>query len=133
MACARDYQGGELWKAERDCSPGSSHPAVSLFLGEDFSSVQLLCCVQLCDPMNHSTPGLPAITNYQSPPKPMSIVSVIPSNHLILCRPLLLLPSIFPSIWVFSNQSALRISIGVLCQSIGVSASTSALPMNTQD
>ena len=49
------------------------------------------------------------ITNFQSPPKPMSIESVMPSNHLILCRPLLLLPSIFPSIRVFSNKSALRI------------------------
>ena len=43
-----------------------------------------------------------------SPPKPMSIESVMPSNHLILCRPLLLLPSIFPSIRVFSNELALR-------------------------
>ena len=50
-----------------------------------------------------------SITNSQSPPKPTSIKSVIPSNHLILCRPLLLLPSIFPSIRVFSNESALRI------------------------
>ena len=49
------------------------------------------------------------ITNSWSPPKPMSIVSVMPSNHVILCRPLLLLPSIFPSIRVFSNESALRI------------------------
>ena len=56
--------------------------------------------------MNHSTPGLPV---HQSPPKPMSIVSVMSSNHLILCRPLLLLPSIFPSIRVFSTESALRI------------------------
>ena len=47
--------------------------------------------------------------NSRSPPKPMSIESVMPSNHLILCRPLLLLPSIFPSIRVFSNESALRI------------------------
>ena len=46
--------------------------------------------------------------NSQSPPKLMSIVSVMPSNHLILCHPLLLLPSIFPSIRVFSNESALR-------------------------
>ena len=46
--------------------------------------------------------------NSLSPPKPMSIVSVMPSNHLILCCPLLLLPSIFPSIRVFSNESALR-------------------------
>ena len=48
-------------------------------------------------------------TNSWSPPKLMSIESVMPSNHLILCRPLLLLPSIFPSIRVFSNESALRI------------------------
>ena len=46
--------------------------------------------------------------NSQSPPKPMSIVSVMPSNHLILCCPLLLLPSIFPSIRVFSNESTLH-------------------------
>ena len=59
--------------------------------------------------MNGSTPGLPVITNSQNPPKPMSIESAMPSNHLILCRPLLLLTSIFPSIRVFSNQSALRI------------------------
>ena len=50
-----------------------------------------------------------SIINSRSPPKPMSIVSVMPSNHLILCCPLLLLPSIFPSIRVFSNESALRI------------------------
>ena len=50
-----------------------------------------------------------SITNSRSPPKPLSIMSVMPSNHLILCHPLLLLPSIFPSISVFSNESALRI------------------------
>ena len=49
------------------------------------------------------------ITNSRSLPKLMSIESVMPSNHLILCRPLLLLPSIFPSIRVFSNESALHI------------------------
>ena len=49
-----------------------------------------------------------SITNSQSPPKPMSTESVMPSNHLILCRPLLL-PSVFPSIRVFSNESALHI------------------------
>ena len=49
-----------------------------------------------------------SITDSWSPPKPMSIVSVMPSNHLILCRPLLLLPSIFPSIRFFSNEPALR-------------------------
>ena len=59
--------------------------------------------------MNHSTPGLPVITNSQSLPKLTSIESVMPSSHLILYRPLLLLPSIFPSIRVFSNESALHI------------------------
>ena len=63
----------------------------------------------LCDSMNHSTPASLSITSSQSPPKPMSIELVMPSNHLILCCPLLLLPSIFPSIRVFSNESALRI------------------------
>ena len=58
--------------------------------------------------MNRSTPVL-SITNSRSPTKPMAIESVMPSNHLILCRLLLLLPSIFPSIRVFSNESALHI------------------------
>ena len=69
------------------------------------------------------------INNSRSSPKPMSIVSVMPSNHLILCRPLLLLPLIFPSIRSF-QMTQLFVSGG---QSTGVSASTSALPMNTQD
>ena len=59
--------------------------------------------------MNHSTPGLPVHHQLPESTKPMSIKSVMPSNHLILCRPLLLLPSIFPSIRVFSNESALHI------------------------
>ena len=59
--------------------------------------------------MNRSTPGLPVHHYSQSPSKPMSIESVMPSNHLILGHPLLLLPSIFPSIRVFSNESALSI------------------------
>ena len=50
-----------------------------------------------------------SITNSRSPPKPMSIESMMASNHLILCRPLLLLPSIFPGIRVFSNESTLCI------------------------
>ena len=66
-------------------------------------------CPTLCNPMNHSTPGLPSITNSQSPPKPMSIESLMPSNHLILCQPILLMPSIFLSIRVFSSESALCI------------------------
>ena len=73
-----------------------------------FSSVAQ-SCTTLCNPMNCSTPGLPSITNSQSLLKLMSIELVMPSNHLILCPPLLLLPSIFPSIRVFSNESALHI------------------------
>ena len=59
--------------------------------------------------MNRSCQASPSITNSQNPPKPMSIESMMPANHLILCYPLLLLPSIFPSIRVFSNESALCI------------------------
>ena len=59
--------------------------------------------------MNRSTPGLPVHHQLPEPPKPTSIESGMPSNHLILCRPLLLLTSIFPSIRVFSNESALHI------------------------
>ena len=58
--------------------------------------------------MNHSTPGLLSITNSRSSLKLMSIESVMPSSHLILCRPLLLLPTIPPSIRVFSDESTLR-------------------------
>ena len=57
--------------------------------------------------MNRSTPGLPVHTNSWSLLKLISIESMMPSNHLILCHPLVLLPSIFPSIRVFSNESAL--------------------------
>ena len=66
-------------------------------------------CPTLCDPMDHSTPGFLSITNSQSLLRLMSFKSVMPSNHLILCRPLLLMSSIFPSIRVFSNESVLCI------------------------
>ena len=73
-------------------------------------SVQSLSRVQLfVTPWTAACQASLSITNSRSPPKPISIVSVMPSNRLILCRPLLLLPSIFPSIMVFSNESALRI------------------------
>ena len=75
-----------------------------------FSSVQFnRSFVSDCDPMDCNTSGLPSITNSRSLPKLMSIELVMPSNHLILCHLLLLQPSIFPSIRVFSNESALRI------------------------
>ena len=74
------------------------------------SSVQSLSRVRLfATPWTTAHQSSLSITNSQSLPKLMSIESVIPSNHLILCRPLLLLPSIFPNIRVFSNESALRI------------------------
>ena len=82
-------------------------------------------CLTLCNPMDCSTPGFPVHHQLQSLLKLMSIESVMPSNRLILCRPLLLLPSIFSCIRVFSNESG--------SQRIGVLASASALPMNIQD
>ena len=75
-----------------------------------FSSVQSLSCVQLfATPWNAARQASLSITNSWSLPKLMTIESVMPSNHLILCHPLLLLSSIFPSISVFSNESAVRI------------------------
>ena len=73
-----------------------------------FSSVAQ-SCPTLCDPLDCSTAGLSSITDSWSLLKLMSIESVMPSNYLILCRPLLLLPSILPNIRVFSNESTLRI------------------------
>ena len=76
----------------------------------NYSSVQLLSCVRLfVTPWTAARQASLSITNSWSPPKPMSIKSLMPSNHLTLCRPLLLLPFIFPSIRVFSNESALCI------------------------
>ena len=72
------------------------------------SSVQLLSRVRLFVTLRTTAcQASLSITNSQSPPKPLSTESVMPSNHLILCCPLLLLPPIFPSIRVFSNESAL--------------------------
>ena len=94
--------------AESLCCPPET--TTTLFIGYRFSSVQSLSCVQL-----FATPWIAArqvslsITKSQSLLKLMYTESVMPSNHLILCCPLLLLPSIFPSIRVFSKESALRI------------------------
>ena len=94
-----------------------------------FSSVQLLSHVwHFATPWTAAHQALLSITNSQRLSKLMSIESVMPSNHLILCRPLLL-PSISPSIGSFP-MSQFFASVG---QTIGVSASTSALPMNAQD
>ena len=94
-----------------------------------FSSVQSLSHVQLfATPWTAACQASLSMASSQSLLKLTSIESLMPSNNLILCHPLLLLPSIFPSIRVFSNES-------VLCirgQSIGVSASASVFPMNIQ-
>ena len=75
------------------------------------SLVQSLSCVQLfATPWTAACQASLSITNSQSLPKLISIELVMPSNHFILCHPLLLLPSIFPSIRVFSNESAIRIT-----------------------
>ena len=66
-------------------------------------------CLTLCDPFDCITPGFPSFTISRNLLKLMSIESVMPSNHLILCHSLLLPPSIFPSIRVFSSESALGI------------------------
>ena len=79
-----------------------------IFRSVQFSPVAQ-SCPTLCNPVKHSTWGLPVHYNSWSSPKPMSIESVMPSNHLIFCRSLLLLPSIFPSIRGFSNKSVLHI------------------------
>ena len=80
---------------------------IIFFLLVQFGWVQLLSCVRRF--VTPWTAACLSLTNPHSPPKPMSLVSVMPSNHLTLRCPLLILPSIFPSIRVFSNESALRI------------------------
>jgi len=96
-----------------------------------FYLVQLLSHVQLfVTPWTAAFQASLSITNSQSLLKPMSIESVISSNYLILCCPLFLPPSIFPSIRVFSNESVLPIRWPMEFE---VSTSTSVLPMNVQD
>ena len=73
-----------------------------------FSSVAQ-SCPTLCHPWTSARQSSLSITNSRSPPKLMCIKSATPSSHLILCHPLLLLPSIFPNIRVFSSESVLRI------------------------
>ena len=96
---------------------------------QSFSSVVAQSCPTLCNPMNCSTPDLPVHHQLLSLLKLMSIESVMPSNHLILCCPPLLLPSIFPASGSF-QMSQLFITGG---KSIGVSASASVLLMNIQN
>ena len=102
--------------------------ALKKLVSEWVSSVTQSCPTP-CDPMDYSTPGLPVPHQLLELTQTQSIELVMLSNHLILCHPLLLLPSIFPSIRVFPNESFFT-SGG---QSIGVSASATVLPMNIQD
>ena len=81
---------------------------LKLFHYNRFSSV-VQSCPTLCDPMDCSTPGLPVHHQLLEFTQTQSIESVMPSSHLILCCPLFLLPSIFPSIRVFSSESVLCI------------------------
>ena len=96
-----------IWKSLDHCSSHKATLLIFYFICVQFSSVQLLSCVRL-----FTTPWIAArqaslsITNSRS--SLTSIKSVMPSSHLILCRPLLLLPPILPSIRVFSNESTLH-------------------------
>ena len=86
------------------------NPGLGVSHGGTFSSVHSLSCVQLfATPWSAAHKASLSITNAWSLPKLICIEWVMPSNHLILCHPLLLPPSIFPSIRVFSNESTLRI------------------------
>ena len=89
------------------CRPLLLLPCLSQQQGQ-FSSVQSLSRLRLCDPMNHSTPGLPVHHQLPEFTQLTSIESVTPYSHLILCHPLLPLPTIPPSIRVFSNESTLH-------------------------
>ena len=108
--CQKLYPYGKF--SEKVLKTNTTHPDnKEMFKGghplAQFSSVTQLCPTP-CDPMDCSSPGFP-VHYCQSLLKLMSIESVMPSNHLILCHPLLLPHSIFSSIRVFSNESALRI------------------------
>ena len=84
-------------------------------------------CLTLCNPMDYSMPGFPVHHQLPELAQLMSIESVMPSNHLIL-SPLLLLPTVFPHIKVFSSESALHI----MWSKVEASASGSVLPVNIQ-
>ena len=126
------HSGILAWRIPWAEEPDGLQSMGSQRVGHNWVTSVQFSCVQL-----FATPGTVAhqaslcITNSWSSLKLMLIESVIPSNHLILCRPLLFPPSVFPSIRVFSNESALCIFTGG--KSIGASASTSVPPINIQD
>ena len=108
-SCVTEHLLGPATVSGTGVQQGPGPPAHSQWLSGrryQFSSVAQ-SCPTLCDPMNCSTPGLPVHHQLRSSLRLMSIESVMLSSHLILFRPLLLLPPISPSIRVFSNESAL--------------------------
>ena len=90
------------WKIQMNFNFFGLPYVCSVYISVQFSSVTQ-SCLTLCDPMDCSTPGFPVHHQLPELAQTHAIESVMPSNHLILCCPLLLLPSIFPSIRVFSN------------------------------
>ena len=97
------------WTGQQTWGDSEGQGSLARYSSVQFSSVQLLSHFRLfATPWTTTCQASLSITNSRSPVKPMSIKLVMPSNRLILCRPLLLLPSIPPSIRVFSNESALR-------------------------
>ena len=108
---------------------------ITFFLNSIYMhSVQFSCSVVSGSLRSQACQASLSITNSRSSLKLTSIKSMMPSNHLILCHSLLLPPSIFPSIRVFSNESVLRIRWPKYWSfSFNLSPSTSVLPMNTQD
>ena len=108
--CITVYKSQDMEATQMSISRRIGKKAVVCIHNRIFSSIQLLSRVQLfVTPWTAARQACLSITNSQSLLKLMSIESVMPSNHVIVCRPLVLLPSIFPSIRVFSNESVLHI------------------------
>ena len=100
-----------------DCLQMSASLSIELELRSGSSPLQpescsvAHLCLSLCEPMECSTPGFPVFTISQSLLKRVSIELEMPSNQLILCHPIFLMPPVFPSIRVFSNESALSYQV----------------------
>ena len=117
---------GDWQDAVQGVAKSQTQLSIHTLIFAQFSSFQSLSHVQLfVTPWTASCQASLSITNSQSLVKLMSIKSVMPPNHLIPCRPLLLLPSIFPSIRVFSSESVLLIRCPKYCSfSFSISLST---------